>query len=389
MLWRLRCMWLMAPDEGGGAAGGGSLAGGSPAVASIPAPPAPAASSGGAPAASAPSPSGGGSAGQTAGGAAQAAAQAAQGGQAAQQWTGVRDALASLGVDLRNQFQDDQGALAHLAVAYRQSQQMQPFVPYLQQYAQYGEQFQAWLRQQQAAQQQPVQQAWKPPEFDPRWVNMIQRNTITGQLEPAAGAPPDIVQKYQAAEAHRRGFLEKLPFDPLGALKEVGIEGMIQQAAQRIVQEQLGGYQQQQQAQSFIAENTGWLHQRDQQGQVVRDPMTGRQQLSEWGQRFAGYLGQYEKLYPAAAAQNMALTAIQRDFLYAQQQAAAAPGAAAAAGQTANEQFLQQAATRQPNNALAAPGQPTQQPKRGIKEMLTAAMKANGYNGDTVLTTTR
>lgn len=311
-------------------------------------------------------------------------------GQGAQQWTGVREALKSLGVDLTGQFQDDQGALAHMAVAYRQSQQMQPFVPYLQQYAQYGEQFQGWLRQQQQAAQQPAQPAWKPPEYDPRWVNMVQRNTVTGQLEPAPGAPPDVVQKLQAAEAHRRGFLEKLPFDPMGAMRGAGMEDIIRQEAQRIVQEQLGAYTAQQQATSFIAENTGWLHARDAQGQAVRDPMTGRQALSEWGQRFAGYLRELEPRYGAAAAQNMALTAIQRDFLYAKQQAAAAPGAAAAAGQTANEQFLQQAAaSRQPNNALAGAGLPTQTPARTLRERLAANMKANGYNGDTVLAITR
>jgi hypothetical protein len=301
----------------------------------------------------------------------------------------VREALAGLGVDLRGQFQDDQAALAHLAVAYRQSQQMQPFVPYLQQYAQHGEQFQAWMRQQAQAQQQAQQaQQWKPPEFDPRWQQMVQRNPITQALEPAPGAPPDVVQKLQAAEAHRRSFLEKLPFDPMGALKQAGVEDLIRAEAQKIVQEQLGSYQAQQQAASFIQENSGWLHQRDAQGNVARDPMTGRPQLSEWGQKFAGYLQQLEPRYGAQAAQNMALTAIQRDFLYARQQAAAQPAATAAAGQTANEQFLQQAAAaRQPNNVQAAAGQPTQTPKMGLRDLMKRNMQAAGFNGDTVLPT--
>ena len=236
MFWRLQGTWAYAPDEGGG---GAAPAPSSAPTVSSPAVSAPSAPSGG-------GTSGGIPAGQPSQGMATGdGTPPAQVGQAAQQWTGVREALKSLGVDLTGQFQDDQAALAHMAVAYRQSQQMQPFVPYLQQYAQHGEQFQGWLRQQQQAAQQPAPSAWKPPEYDPRWVNMVQRNQVTGQLEPAPGAPPDVVQKLQAAEAHRRGFLEKLPFDPMGALKEAGIEGIIRQEAQRIVQEQLGGYQSQ------------------------------------------------------------------------------------------------------------------------------------------------
>lgn len=295
---------------------------------------------------------------------------------AAADFISIRDAARDLGVDV-SAFGDDQQALAHLAAAYRERAQLQQLAQLGQQVLPQWEAFQR-FRQQQAQPQTPEKPWWNPPDYDPRWETMIVRDPQTGQLSPAPGAPPDIVQRYTQAKEHQLQFLHQFSRDPITAIKP-GIEQLIRSEAERLVKEQLGGYRDQVEAQQFIEQNGAWLHQHDGQGQIVTDPLSGRPVLSEWGKRFAGYVQEAANMGLAGttAQRNYALGLVQRDFLLAKQQAAPTGDAAR---QQANEQFLQQASGQAP--AAPAPTRNvTPAPSQGgsIAERLSRAFVANGF----------
>lgn len=288
----------------------------------------------------------------------------------------VRDALASYGLDLRTQFQDDHAALQHLVMLARQAASQQPLVQYGQQYVQHAGEFQAYLRQkqeQQAAQQAQQQSWWKAPEYDPTWSRRLTRDPQTGEIRALPGEPPDLVQKYLAWAEHQRSFLDKFAQDPIQAIKP-GIEQVVQDTAQRLMQQQLAAYQERQQAEQFLAQNADWMFARDAQGQPLVNPATQQPALSPLGQQFAGYVFEAERmgLGDTASQQKYALAALQRDYLAAKYQQQAQP----AAGDAAKQQFLQQAqAGARPPVAPAAAAQPEyRQPNgisaRGLQELM-------------------
>lgn len=64
--------------------------------------------------------------------------------------------------------------------------------------AQREQQIQAWQQHQaQVAQQQQTQSQWQAPEYDPRWLNLVERNE-KGQLVPVPGADPTLPAKIHA-----------------------------------------------------------------------------------------------------------------------------------------------------------------------------------------------
>jgi hypothetical protein len=306
---------------------------------------------------------------------------------------GVRDALAGYGVDLRGQFQDDHAALQHLALAYRQAQQSQQLVQYGQQYLQHAPQFQQWLAQQQQAQQAQQQQAsewFKPPEYDARWQSQITRDPTTGQLSAVPGAPPDVVQKYLTWQQHQQDFQQRMARDPIGTLKP-GLEQLVDQRAQQIIQQQLGGYQEQSRAQSFLQEHAGWLYARDAQGGVLPNPQTGRPMLGELGQRFYGYVREAESLglRDVNSQQGYAMRLLRADVAMSQQGQQPAPQQAnnQLPGQNAQAQgFLSNAAANRPNAAgslqpAGAGGAPSasQNSSLPLRERLAQRFREQGY----------
>lgn len=303
--------------------------------------------------------------------------------------------MRNYGVDLTGRFQDDQSALQHLAMAYQQNQQNSELARYGQEYLRNASEFQAWQRARQEEQtrlQQNQNNWWKAPEWDASWANQIMRDS-QGNLVPAPGAPVDVVQKFTAFANHQRQFMERFSQDPIQAIRP-GIEQVAQQVAQQIVEERMTAFREQNAAQSFVQEHSGWLHARDQQGNVIADPRTGRPALSDLGQRFLGYVNQAQQigLRDVASQQAHALGLVQRDYALAQMQAgrgvagnpnpATPPDPAAAARQN----FLQQNSGNPPTPAVPAPQgnvngnpPPPSSGPRGLAEMLMRDLAAQGF----------
>lgn len=373
------------PGGGGPAAGG---AGGAAPAAAAPA--APASASGGV--------ADGGSSGGVAAGqqtppySPPPAANAGEGqgqGQAAS--LSVRDALANYGLDLRGQFQDDHAALQYMALQMRQAQQAQQLAQYGQLYVQHADQFQRFLTQQQEEQRRQQQQPgwWNAPQYDPTWSQKIMRDPTTGELRAVPGAPPDTVQKYLQWVEHQKTFLDRFSQDPIGAIRP-GIEEVVQQVAQRMLQQQMYVQQDQQVANEFLRQNADWLYAKDQSGQVLANPQTGQPMLSEYGRRFAYYVNEAEQmgLSDSSRQQQYAMRSLQRDYLmqiYQQQGQQQQQVQAPSPQQQANQQFLQQAAAR---NGVGGPvppagnvqgSVPVQPSQRGLEEMLARNLAAAGF----------
>lgn len=314
---------------------------------------------------------------------------------AAQQAMGVREALAQYGLDLRQQFTDDHAALAHLALVAQQQQRNAQLAQYGEQYVQHADQFQAWLKQQQAqqAQQQAQQQQWwKAPEYDPAWLQKLTRDPQTGELRVLPGNDPSILPKFLAWREHQQGFLERFSADPIAAIKP-GIEQLVRSEAERLVREQLGGYQERTAAETWVQQNSTWLHARDGQGNVVRDPQTGAPALSQLGQAFAGYVRKADQLglHGVEAQREYALSMTQRDYALSvaqQQQAGQAQQAQqSAAGQqnaAAQQQFLDRAAQQGSGRPAPPPGNvagsvPGPGSRAALEQAMLAEMQANGF----------
>ncbi len=317
---------------------------------------------------------------------------AAQQTQQAQTQQGFREALRNFGVELpQQQFADDQAAMRHIAEMMRQAPDLRQLAGYGQEYLQHREQFTAWQRQQEEArrqQQQQSQQWWKAPEYDPSWVQKLYADPVTGEIRVRPGNDPMIAAKYQAWLDHQRGFLDRFSQDPVKALQP-GIEQIATEIAQRMIQKHLGGYQEQSQAREVIQSNSGWMHERDEQGRVLMDPQTGRPALSEWGRRYATYVQRAEQmgLSNVQAQHDYAYGLVQRDAALARYGQQAQSQQALSQSDQAKQDFLNRAAQQHnPNQGAAhttghngAATQPVMNGVESLKQQMLKNLEAAGY----------
>lgn len=287
-------------------------------------------------------------------------------------WASIRDAAKGYGYDLSS-YQDDHTALQALILRAREAESQSDLVRYGQHYLQHQGDFQRYLQwrqeQEQRAQAEAQKQQawWKAPEYDPRWRQMVQKDPNTGRLIPAEGAPPDVVQKYLTAAQHSQDFFDKFAFDPVGTIKP-GIEEVAKEIALQVVKQHLGGFSDTMHAQNYVSANSSWLHQRDQQGNVVYG-QDGRPQLSTAGRLFAGHvqnaisLGIQDEGQRAAYARSM----VERDLAIHAIQARQAQAAQQTQGEQAKQQFLQNASGGGAAQHVPAAGGSTQAPVQNGK----------------------
>jgi hypothetical protein len=405
--WNKFGQWLSIPDDG---AGSGASAAATPA-----APAAPAAAPPAAPAPAPAEPTG--SEGSTVSAADQFAAQQAAAAAAnpnsavAQQVTpaaaapgapspapaapitvaGVRAFARSVGIDPAH-YSDDATMLRDVFAAAQQAQ------TYRTQAQQLAQQQAALLQrmgqpaQQQAAPQQPGQaqnplaKFWQPPEFQPQWEQLVTRDAQGNVNGVKPGAPVDILPKYLAYHQYRRDFADRLLSNPVEALGPM-VQEMAAQQAQRIMQGQMQTYQDRTWTDSFMSQNSQWLHARDAAGNLLTNHATGRPMLSPAGQRFGQYVVEAERMGVGDIRQQerFARSMLQRDLLMGQQQQAQAPahGAAAQAAAVA-------AANRRPNLAGSVPAAGpipatvAQNSGLSLKDQLAQAMQSQGVTDDQV-----
>lgn len=150
------------------------------------------------------------------------------------------DYLASLGYDVRQQGITDARTLTallnELAETRQQYQQAQPL---LQQFVSQKDQFAQWQAQQQQAQTPQPKAGWSAPEFDPTWMGRVEYNPANGQWVPRDQMDWSVAQKVNNYHQWQQNVQRDFARDPLGLLKNAGLESYVQEAVKKLVEDQV------------------------------------------------------------------------------------------------------------------------------------------------------
>jgi hypothetical protein len=299
------------------------------------------------------------------------------------QWSSIRDEAKSLGLDLSSHA-DDESALRYMvqsmngiAAQQQRLKQLEQLLPYAQAYAQHGEAFRQFLASQQKG-QKPAGPAkfWDPPEYDPSWLQMLERDPASNELKLRAGAPPDILPKYLAYDQYRRNFGDRLLSNPAETLAPL-IQEIAGQVTHQYYQQNMGRYQESTAVQEFEREHGNWLYQRDANGRPVSDAM-GNAIFTPEGQRFVAYANQAKQMgiNDIGGRFGYARDMLSRDLVLAQQAAAGQP-----AGEAEKKKFIEAAAKRTANasgSTTAAKNGMSQNKEMPLIDRLRRNFKAGG-----------
>jgi hypothetical protein len=295
---------------------------------------------------------------------------------AQQQAPSLRDFASRIGFDT-SRYADDATAERALQEQVRQLQGSQHFAQIGQQiYPQLSE-FQKWQKSQQAAAEAAQAQQskwWNPPEWNPDWLNQVDRDPNTGALVPKMGFAPDIIQKIEAYKQHRESMLNGMAKDPIEFLKP-GLEPLVREMAQKMIQESLGGFQANNQIQQLVSQAKSWM--------VEQDPVTGASKMTLPGQIMQQHVAQVEQMGVRDPRQvyDLAFKMTRGTLLEMQQNAQAAapqqtPAAPAQPAQPAGVNRLQQLGSTGQENSTGIP----RRNKKSLGDQMMAALDAKGIS---------
>ena len=296
-----------------------------------------------------------------------------------QQWQSIRDVANSRGYQHAGQFQDDAAFLDHLLQQANQARQSDFYARLGQQMAPHASRIQQFLQQGQQPQQtqQAQPQPWEAPEFDEKWLNLVERDPATGIYVAKPGADPQFAAKVNAFATWKANY-DRNPAAVLNGM----VEARAKAIAAETVREQLAVQGREQTVRSIVAENSQWLYQRDQAGQPVRDYL-GQPMLTPVGTRYMHHLQQIKGMGVTDPRHQDALA---KQAVQAEHYAAQAQAQAARDGQ-GNPQS--RAATNNPNINPIQTAPPTQRRNhphdtpesvagKSLNDMMREALNAEG-----------
>lgn len=306
----------------------------------------------------------------------------------------IRDAASGFDYDLSS-YDSDEAALRHLTDRSKEFDRQAETIRHYEQV----------LQHQQAQIQQPAQPAapateappswqWQPPPYNQAWMNQAERDPETGQLRPINGGSLSTVAQLQNFMDYRSGEMDRFwTAGPNEYLKpylddrDTQQRESMKEEIQQMIDASLGKQRADTDADRFLNENP-WVYQRDANEQVIRNTITGNQELSEDGKLFAGHLAEAEQWgMPAAHQQAYAMK-----MLEAHRASSGAP--ATSAGDKKKQEFVRQAAGMPPSSGGSetnltpdADGNlPAQNPSLSLEDMLRQNLKAEGVTDADVLT---
>ena len=276
-----------------------------------------------------------------------------------------------MGLDLSSHA-DDEAALRYLVQTMKgldgtqaRLKELEAMAPYAQAYAQHGDAFRKWLATQQGAAkpQDGQKKFWDPPEFDPSWLQFLERDPTTGEIKLKAGSSPDILPKYQAWDQYRRSFGDRLLSNPAETLTPL-IEEVARRVTDQYYNQNMGKYQESSFVAQFENEHAGWLFQKDANGRPAMDGL-GKPIFTPEGDRFVAYANQAKEMGISDVRQrfNYARDMLSRDLALAQGTNGAA--AQTQAGEEKKKTFVQNAQKRTPN-ATGPTQPPSANPDRNV-----------------------
>lgn len=311
---------------------------------------------------------------------------------AASEWQSIRDAASGLGYQFPAHIQDDRAALQHMI---HQQQQRDYHSQLGQRLAPHAQDLQQFFTQKQAPAQSaaPPRKPWEAPQFDKRWVNLVEQDPASGLYLSKPGVPPEIGQKVTEYAEWRAKFDE----NPATAMNEM-VREAAREEAKALYQQQYQEQQTQGAARDIVRQNAEWFYAKDQSGNPVRD-WQGNPTPSPAGLNYLRHL-QLARSYgvhdpraqDALAKQGMQAEWAQQQYKQQQgQQQAASPGAQFATQQTSTNPMAAlspQSRAAQPHN-VEDDVDDLQQLKMALRRNVKAAgitdddfRKQHSFNGE-------
>ena len=185
---------------------------------------------------------------------------------AAEGWQSIREAAQAQGFQFDHTVTDDRTALNFLLRQAGAARSSDIYAQLGRQLAPQAQGIQAYLAQQTQPQQSTPKPAWEAPEFDPRWVELVELNQQTGLYVAKPGVGHDVAAKVNAYAEWKQGYDR----DPAKVLNGM-VEARARSIAQETFREQFAAQQREQTIGELVHENSAWLYQVDQGGQRTRD----------------------------------------------------------------------------------------------------------------------
>jgi hypothetical protein len=307
----------------------------------------------------------------------------------ASDFVSIRDAASGLGYDMSS-YDDDDSALRALVTKANESTQSAQLAQYGQRYVEHAADFEEFLKQQQAQQQQKATpqapKFWEPPAWDPGWLSQVEVDQQSGRIVPRAGSgSPELVQRVERYLQFRKDQQEKFWGNPFEFIKPY-VEHVVQERASNLTTQQLQQYQEATSARSFVEQNKQMLFVSDPAGNPVLDAV-GRMQFSPEGKVFYGFVEQAHQWgMPIAAQQEYAMNQLRAHKATTGQNA----GQQQSAGNAQmKKDFLMgaAAATHQPNAGGAVGANGSQNPNMPFRDRLRANLKAAGVTDADMMAT--
>jgi hypothetical protein len=280
-----------------------------------------------------------------------------------------------MGYDL-SRFQDDRQALLHLVQEAGRAREANYYAQLGQALAPRAQEIQQYLGQQQRPGAQPERNEWEPPEFDERWMGLVDRDPATGLYVGKPGTPPQIVERVnQFAEWSNR--FSRNPFQAIQQYQQSVVPRLVTEA----VTKQLAGYQRQQAVDQILAANSHWLYQHDADGRVQTD-YRGQPMPSPSGTRYIQHVRTLSEagITDPRTQDQIARQLMMGEIAMGKQQTPTSPATTAAAAARPNVNPLQ-AQSPQARAAHPAATEPTEE-GRSLSEILSIAVRSHDAIGD-------
>lgn len=303
------------------------------------------------------------------------------------QFQSIRDAAGGYDYDLSS-YENDEDAFRHLIDRSRDYDRQQETI----------KNYESLLQQQAAAPVAPAAPpqpqatdappwGWNPPPYNPAWQSQVERNADTGALQPTNGGTLGTVNQLQTFHDYRANHMDRFwtegphkYMDPYLDQREQAHQEAIYEKVQEMIDFTLGGHRAQNEADKFLAENK-WVYEHDANDQIVRNTITGENELSLDGKMFAKFMTEAEQEgFPQSAQQKYAMNMLEAHRVITGQKGAVP------AGDKKKTDFLQQAAGYAPSAAGSETNRtpdasgvvPPQNPNMSLEEMLAQNLKSEG-----------
>lgn len=310
---------------------------------------------------------------------------------AAPEFQSIRDAASGYEYDLSS-YENDEDAFRHLIDRSRDYDRQQETIKHYESMLAQQQQQQAAPLQPAAAPQPQAEDAppaweWSPPPYNPTWQSQVQRNQDTGALEPTNGGTHGTVSQMQNFLDYRANHMDRFwtegphkYMDPYLEQREKTHQESIYEKVQAMIDLTLGNHRAQNEADKFLSENQ-WVYERDANNQIIKNTISGENELSPDGKMFARFMTEAEQEgFPASAQQKYAMNMLDAHRIKTGQ------AGAVLEGDKKKIDFLQQAAGFSPSAAGSETNRtpdasgvaPPQNPNMTLEDMLAQNLKSEG-----------